>query len=382
MVAEEFLIFVFKHPVRDEWMGTCICRSIKPVIWILDLPQIICWGIAPIIPRERSTRLSNALADLREKTSSSYPPGKRASFQPHQTLHPFTFRKRTAMNAMVKVTITLAYSSVGNFSTAGNKLCEKKERDSVINACSLYQGYTAWWRSQQVSQPASQKGGTGHLLLLIGKSRDIFYLLLFTLLWQRFSGDYLNENSKYDCLIKMKILCIFNACLQAPSKSFCSAICIHKILKRKTRCTFKKHRHEQAVSQEHGVGENIQKNLLLSSNRAVLGIPYRSEKVYSVFTATERNFIRVLSMKTQLSLLITYVTVWRLEAEIGGDLHVRAAESENTQAEVQQLQSQERDLRVSLLQEGNRNSVIATRLWHFYRSSTFYTGPVLCSHWT
>lgn len=57
-------------------------------------------------------------------------------------------------------------------------------------------------------------------------------------------------------------------------------------------------------------------------------------------------------MKSQLSLFITYPIVWRLEAEIGGNLHVRAAEGENTQAEVQQLQSQERDLGVSLLQEG------------------------------
>ena len=30
---------------------------------------------------------------------------------------------------------------------------------------------------------------------------------------------------------------------------------------------------------------------------------------------------------------------------------------------------------------GNRNLVMITRLHHFYRFSTFYTGPVLCSHW-
>lgn len=30
---------------------------------------------------------------------------------------------------------------------------------------------------------------------------------------------------------------------------------------------------------------------------------------------------------------------------------------------------------------GNRNLVMITRLRHFCRFSTFYTGPVLCSHW-
>lgn len=78
------------------------------------------------------------------------------------------------MNAMVKVTITLAYSSVGNFSRVGKKPCEKREKVSVINACSLYQGHTKWWTSQQVSQPAFQKGGAGHLPLLIRKSMGYF----------------------------------------------------------------------------------------------------------------------------------------------------------------------------------------------------------------
>jgi len=76
-------------------------------------------------------------------------------------------------------------------------------------------------------------------------------------------------------------------------------------------------------------------NPLLSSNRAVVGIPQRSEKVYSVLTATEGNFTGIHGMKNRLSLLMTYPIVHRLEAEIGGDLHVRAAESENTQAEIQ-----------------------------------------------
>lgn len=79
------------------------------------------------------------------------------------------------MNAMVKVTITLAYSSVGNFSRVGKKPCEKRERVSVLNASSLYEGHTEWWRSQQVSQLASQKGGTGHLPFLIRKSTGIFF---------------------------------------------------------------------------------------------------------------------------------------------------------------------------------------------------------------
>jgi len=46
------------------------------------------------------------------------------------------------MNAMVKVTITLAYSSVGNFCRVGKKPCGKRERVSVTNTCSLYQGHT------------------------------------------------------------------------------------------------------------------------------------------------------------------------------------------------------------------------------------------------
>lgn len=49
-----------------------------------------------------------------------------SAFTAHHTLQIFTFRKRTAMNAMVKVTITLAYSSVGNFSRVGKKPCEKR----------------------------------------------------------------------------------------------------------------------------------------------------------------------------------------------------------------------------------------------------------------
>lgn len=106
----------------------------------------------------------------RSKMNSSYPPGNRAPFQPHQTRQPFTFRKRTAMNAMVKVTITLAYSSVGNFSRVGKKPCEKRGRVPVIHTCSFYRSHTKWWRSQGFSQ----QGGTGHLPFLIRKSTGIF----------------------------------------------------------------------------------------------------------------------------------------------------------------------------------------------------------------
>lgn len=96
-------------------------------------------------------------------------------------------------------------------------------------------------------------------------------------------------------------------------------------------------------------------NPLLSSNRAVLGIPQGSENVYSSFTL--RLLRRGSWHEKSAGLLVTYPVIWRLEAEVGGDLHVRAAEGEDAQAEIQQLQSQEGDLRVPLLQEGQGTGI-------------------------
>jgi len=64
------------------------------------------------------------------------------------------------------------------------------------------------------------------------------------------------------------------------------------------------------------------------------------------------------------SVLTTYPVVCRLEAEVGGHLHVGAAEGQDAQAEVQQLQSQERGLQVFLLcrqRAGDRGLVMTTR---------------------
>lgn len=109
-----------------------MCRSKTTVVLILDLPQ------TPRSHPRRDQQLFPMPWQIweRSKPNSSDPSGKKASFQPHQTLQPFTFRKRTAMNAMVKVIITLAYSSVGNFSRVGKKPCGKRERVSVMNTCS------------------------------------------------------------------------------------------------------------------------------------------------------------------------------------------------------------------------------------------------------
>lgn len=102
------------------------------VVWILDLAQSLC-----LHPRRDQQHFPMPWQIWeRSKTDASDPSGKKASLHPHQTLQPFTFRKRTATNAMVKVIITLAYSSVGNFSRVGKKPCEKRERVSVTNNCS------------------------------------------------------------------------------------------------------------------------------------------------------------------------------------------------------------------------------------------------------
>lgn len=87
---------------------------------------------------------------------------------------------------------------------------------------------------------------------------------------------------KYDCLIKMKSWCIFNWCRQTLSKSFCSAICIHKILTRKTRCTFKKHMHKQAASQEHRGGENIWK-ILFCHQTEQFWLYQRDQRKFALF---------------------------------------------------------------------------------------------------
>lgn len=58
----------------------------------------------------------------------------------------------------------------------------------------------------------------------------------------------------------------------------------------------------------------------------------------------------------------TYPTVQRLEAEIGGHLHVGAAQGEDAQAEIQQLQRQQGSPGVALLRDRNWVTVTGSLL--------------------
>lgn len=100
-------------------------RSVKAGIWII-------FGQTTLRHSSHRTRGEPSKADLGIKAGLS-----RESLIPE----PFTLRKSTARKAMVKVIITLAYSSAGSFCRVGREPWGRREKVSAPNPRSLCQGH-------------------------------------------------------------------------------------------------------------------------------------------------------------------------------------------------------------------------------------------------
>lgn len=99
-------------------------------------------------------------------------------------------------------------------------------------------------------------------------------------------------------------------------------------------------RNTGAVSGEQRWGEHGKSSVVVK-----LDVPGGSEKLHSLGKGIYGNCQRGRGAE----LGGTYPAVRRLEAQVGGHLHVGAAQGEDAQAEIQELQRQQRDPGVALL---------------------------------